>query len=436
MEHTSESKTTHEEVKNNENKLVLCSTAALSDDDLSEEAKKQFKIHTDILRTFQMYADHVLANDQLSPIGRHLICTTLEQNYKTAKSVLNYVASHPEVKMQKNALPHPLFICGLPRTGSTLLFNLLACDPACRAPLYAEIEEPVPPIPRADTAAQMEREKSREKSRKTVTELGLDSYEANIRALHPVLTYEADTLIFSHIGFSIPLCLLPPEEDKTLMAWLENDANKEFMYEYHKTFVQMINSVDAPRSHWLFKAPLHTWYLDELLHQYPSAMLIMNHRQLSDVLPSATRLMVACTAAYFHNTTADAPTNTTDSMQTIIKGALRTLDHLIDCMVKFRRTHENVPCFDVIYDDLIKSPIDTVRRIYNFFGLAWSEEFEMAMVKWLQDNPQGKQGRNSYALSDYNLTKDDIELRYKEYHDMFRNSHASCKLDQSINGSI
>jgi len=58
--------------------------------------------------------------------------------------------------------------------------------------------------------------------------------------------------------------------------------------------------------------------------------------------------------------------------------------------------------FDVANDDLMKDSVNTVRRIYNHFGLRWPHEFKMVLEAWLHDNPQGKQGRNAYSLSDFN----------------------------------
>ncbi len=94
-------------------------------------------------------------------------------------------------------------------------------------------------------------------------------------------------------------------------------------------------------------------------------------------------------------------------------------DVTIDRLVKFRRTHQQTRIFDVLYDDLFAQPIDTVRRIYEHFGLSWSEDFELAMFNWLRENPQGKQGRNIYTLEEFGLTHDTIEHRYEEYNNMF-----------------
>ncbi|CAF3393942.1 unnamed protein product [Rotaria sp. Silwood2] len=431
MAQTLESEIPYKDMRNDGNTLALRSTVTFSEDDLNEQAKKQFKFHDEILCTFQLYANHVLANDRLSPMGRHLVCTILERNYKNSKLVLNYMASHPEVKMANNPLPHPLVVCGMPRTGSTLLYNLLACDPACPALLYAEMAQPVPPLARSDTTGQMQRNNSLQGFREMFITLGLNGHLRNMRASHPQLPYEEDLYFLYHTGYNWLHTMLASHDDNELLMWLENDINKKFIYEYHKIFIQMLNSIDAPSSHWLFKTPYHTLYLDEFMHHYPSAMLIMTHRRLDDALASMSRSASVYAAPYFDNNKAD----TAIDIQTVVKRILHLLDTLIHRLVKFRRNHPYIPCFDVQYDDLLAHPINTVRRIYNHFNLSWSEEFETTMSAWLRDNPQGKQGRNSYTLDNCEMTLDDIELRYNEYISMFLGSQHSLNIGCSMTKS-
>jgi hypothetical protein len=67
----------------------------------------------------------------------------------------------------------------------------------------------------------------------------------------------------------------------------------------------------------------------------------------------------------------------------------------------------------------------TVGRIYDHFGLKWSDEFEMGMKTWLRVNPQGKRGRHTYNLADFGLTHESIETRYSDYINLFLRSTSS-----------
>jgi len=119
--------------------------------------------------------------------------------------------------------------------------------------------------------------------------------------------------------------------------------------------------------------------------------------------------------------------------QQILKArALQYIDKTMESILEFRvgqsEKHDQVRknIFDVFYDDLMKAPVTIVRQIYDHFGLRWSHEFETAMHAWLRDNPQGKQGRHTYSLSDFDLTHEDIATRYGAYIDLFlRPSYSS-----------
>ena len=108
---------------------------------------------------------------------------------------------------------------------------------------------------------------------------------------------------------------------------------------------------------------------------------------------------------------------------------LRVTDVQINRIVEFRGARLDVPFFDVLYDDLVMKPINTIRRIYNHFGLTWSDELEQAMLTWLQNNPEGKQGRNTYTLEEFGLTSVAIEQKYENYIRMFLDSQKLLKAD-------
>ncbi|CAF3638527.1 unnamed protein product [Rotaria sp. Silwood1] len=275
-----------ENVNNSVASPILRTEVNINDDDLSQEAKAQFGYHTEILHAFRLNARNVLANDGLSPIGRHLFCINLEKDYMNCKRVLNYVAKNMQLKRTVGLLPPTFFICGLPRTGSTLLFNLLACDPLCRAPLATDLFYPVPPLARSDTTGQAQRIIEVSKSSEIFRAVGLNDYERQLLASHPRYAHEEDLFLFYHVGISLFNTLLTSPDNTELLEWFFNDTNKNFAYEYHKTFLQMLNNVDTPRSHWILKSPIHTFFLDTLLRHYPSASFIMTHRRLDEVLPS------------------------------------------------------------------------------------------------------------------------------------------------------
>lgn len=396
----------------------------LHEDDLTEEAKNEFSYHDKVLHGFDLYRRSVVCNNHLTPVGQHILLCTLHQLHTSYKQVLNYVTKNKEILKCSLPITGPLVICGLPRTGTTLLYNLLACDPNCRAPLYTEMYiESVPPISRSNLVEQKRRETIAQFAAQQMDQL---SWEINETfASHPRFTYEEDLGILQHASaFGLFMVMIATDDQTDLDGYLDAEVKKEFAYDYHETFLRMCNSVDAPHSHWLLKSFFHIFYLDTLLCHYPNAALVMTHRNLDETLPSFFRTFLTLANTYFDKTNS--------SCQEILKTrAMKFIDRLIKCLMKFRARHSqssdqsNKSIYDINYNDLMEQPIATVRRIYDHFGFDWSDEFQVAMNAWLIDNPQGKQGRHTYNLAEFDLSHDDIETRYADYINMFLHPSSS-----------
>jgi hypothetical protein len=143
-----------------------------------------------------------------------LLCLTLERNYTAYKNVLNHVALHPQLTTTRaNVRRPPPILCGLPRTGTTLLYNLLAYDPACRAPLLAEMTEPIPVLARFDSSGQMRRNQIVSADNDTLYELGLVDYQREVNASYPSFVFDEDQTILAHAGLNWLCYILAPSKD-------------------------------------------------------------------------------------------------------------------------------------------------------------------------------------------------------------------------------
>ena len=397
---------------------LLLDDTILHENDLTEQAKSCFSYHGEILRGFESYRQSILRNEYLTHASRHAVLSGLVEIHTKCKRVLNYVAEHSEI-LDCNLPPlGPLFIIGLPRTGTTLLHNLLACDPDCRTPLFTDMcLQIVPPISRLDLVEQKKRMAASQLSMQRDT--SFTTIRSQITAAHPFFPIDEDYHILRQASFLPLFMMMTSDHDSEHDAWLLDEIKKDFAYDYHEVFLRMLNSADAPRSHWLLKTPMHCLKLDTLLQHYPNAGLIMTHRRLDEVLPSFCSL--AWTLASLYLDKEDAA-----SQNKVTTLSLQFIDKAIECIMEFRarqkcsldQSQKNV--FDVAYNDLMEQPITTVHRIYDHFGLRWSDEFEAAMRAWLRDNPQGNQGRHTYNLTKCGLTPEDIKTRYADYVNMFQ----------------
>jgi hypothetical protein len=80
-----------------------------------------------------------------------------------------------------------------------------------------------------------------------------------------------------------------------------------------------------------------------------------------------------------------------------------------------RAARPDLPILDISYRKLVSDPVAMARHIYDFAGIAWTDEGAAAMHQWLADNPAGKHGAHKYELADFGLTEDRVCDVYADY---------------------
>jgi hypothetical protein len=297
----------------------------------------------------------------------------------------------------------PLFIVGLPRTGSTLLHHLLAQDPSSRVAQAWEVMYPSPPPTREtyETDARIARAARHLK--------WLDTLTPDFKAIHAV----GAQLALECIAFMSPsfICWrfntmyrVPSYQD-----WLEG---QDFLptYAFHRRFLQQLQW-RAPGGRWVLKAPSHMLAFDALFETYPDAQIVQTHRDPLTVLASAASL-----TAVLHGAFSDQPDPVDIGNEVRRRWTLG-----IERGMQFRRSGR-VPedrFLDVHYHDLVVDPMGAVRRIYEHCGMSLTDAAEARMRKFLADNPQGRHGRHRYSLEAFGLDFDDLFCRFKAYRENF-----------------
>jgi hypothetical protein len=347
--------------------------------------------------------------NRLTPLGRVLIHYGLSQLAEARLVVQESLRRHPD--MLRERVVRPVFILGLPRTGTTLLHRLLAQDPAGRALSLWETTRPAP----ADA-----RDRNNE-IRQTRFHLAVVTRHLapGLMAMHPVeaeAPEECSLLLmntfrvlgnfgqYGHIGgFREWLDTLGPE-------------NTRLVYEeYHKQ-LQLLQWRCPPR-HWVLKCPQHTLGLDALLRRFPDACVIQNHRPLAEVLPSACNLRLATMGMY-----ADDP----DPRRVATEACDYVTKRVLGPAARARGAHPG-RVFDVSYRSLVRDPVAAVGAIYEHFGLRLGSEAEGRMRRWLAANPQGKHGRHRYSLEQFGLDRAAVDALFPGYPECFGVSAEPCR---------
>lgn len=333
----------------------------------------------------------------LTTLGRISCRETLLRYLENRLRLTDYRKKHPEVAAQ--VIERPIFIVGLPRTGTTLLFNLLAQDPANRTPRSWEVEWPVPP-PDPATYETDPRIRDAEK-----LFANLDRLIPSLPAIHefgaelpqecvPINAHEMLSVQFN-VTFRAP----------SYQAWLDQQDLTP-SYRFHRKFLQHLQC-RYRKDRWALKSPAHLPAIDALLQVYPDALIIHTHRDPAEVMPSLASLHYA-----FRCMTSDSV-----DPRRVGRDVMEIWSLYLSRAVTARRRHRDLSgqFFDAHFEDTLEDPVDLLRRAYEHFGLRFTEETAARMSAFLADNPRGSRGVHRYVREDFDLDLAEIRDRFSEY---------------------
>ncbi len=306
---------------------------------------------------------------------------------------------HPEIA--QIPISRPLFVVGLPRTGTTLLHNLLSADPAARAPLLYELWYPaIPPRWKA--------QKSNLAKQKTDTVLRwLNLLSPSFSSIHSLASTEPEECF--HIFQATFLCVMFEMRGNihSYITWLlAQDLAPA--YQYYRQVLQRLQW-KAPEKRWVLKSPVHLFALDKLIQTFADARVIHIHRHPLQVASSCCSMMSASWRIH------------SDSVSPKQLGAhwLRSWSSGMEMAMKARETINPAQIFDLYYEDLLADPVQAIRRAYQHLGYSFDARMEERITHWLKLNPQHKHGKHRYAPEDFGLSPDDFKRNFAHYLDRF-----------------
>jgi len=305
-------------------------------------------------------------------------------------------ARHPE--HAEVAIERPIFVTGLPRSGTTALHRLLTADPGHQGlQLWlAEVPQPRPPRDTwaADPAfryvqAGCERHHVSHPEFMAVHYMAAGQVEECWQLLRQSMRSVSYECLAHLPGYS---------------SWLRGQ-DWTTAYRRHRRNLQLIGLPDAGRR-WVLKNPSHLFALDALLAVYPDAMVIQTHRAPRTAVASVCSLAAQASAEW----------STTFRGKVIGRDQLETWAYGLDRFTEARAGHDPAQFYDIEYDDFVANPLGTVAAVYQHFGLALSGRAADAMRELCGQSP-GTAGRgHRYVLSDFGLTAEQVDERFAGYH--------------------
>jgi hypothetical protein len=298
----------------------------------------------------------------------------------------------------------PIFILGLPRSGTTFLHNLLAQDPGNLAPLCWQT---IYPYPLQTGARDHQDPRPRIVARQFAGFLWL---APELPSLHPLQANATQECIeiTGHVIRSLRFDTT--HYIPSYAKWLDAAGHHE-AYRFHKRFLQHLQH-QTGRGQWVLKSPDHIYAMDSILETYPDARFVFVHRDPMEVLPSVARLTEILREPF---------TNRVDRLQIGRQVADRWVlgaRLLIETSNNLRAAPSRI--FHVRYRTLVRDPFATVRELYAHFGLAVKADAETRLQSYIAARPRGGYGVNTYRLEDYGLDPEVERHRYRDYIAYFR----------------
>jgi hypothetical protein len=372
-------------------KLGIEKPPLLPTDTIIRQAKKQTGLSDfgdeSFTAALEKLAQSLEMEAKLSLLGRFAVHGMLLDNLKLRLRLTEYRKQRPEIALQQ--ITRPLFVVGLPRTGTTILYELLAQDPAHRSPSTWEVAQPIPPAQRQTFHTDpriAEVEKSIAKM-----EFLAPGFQS-IHAMGATLPQECVALLAPHfisdqfgVSFHIP----------EYRHWtLEQDMTAA--YQWHQQFLQHMQ-VDYMERRWVLKTPPHLSYLDTLIQQYPDAAIVQTHRAPMEVLGSISSL--SCT---LHSAFSDSidPAATAQAEVDYFSEMLR-----LGMAQRAAMADEDSRFFDVQFNDIISDPIKVIQKLYAHFDFDFSDKVCLAMQDYLNNRPRDKHGEHHYTLEKFGLSQ-------------------------------
>jgi len=290
----------------------------------------------------------------------------------------------------------PIFVTGLPRTGTTALHRLLCGDPRHQGLELWLAEFPQPRPPR-ETWSQnpvfVELESRFAKAHDENPDYtGLHYMTADeVEECWQLLRQSVHSVSYESLAH-VP----------TYAQWL---AGQDWTrpYQRHRKNLQLIGLND-PEKRWVLKNPSHLIALDAVFATYPDALVIQCHRPAETIMASMCSLSQHTTAGWSNSFVG--ATIGADSLDTWSRGLER--------FNAVRATKNPAQFYDVDYFALIKEPLRTVEEIYTHFGIEMTDEARAAITHTDDESKKGPRApKHTYSLADYGLTEDQVKERFR-----------------------
>ena len=343
----------------------------------------------------QRLIDSCNTESDLNALGRNAVRFEIRRSLHNLLEFEGTERTDPAVLTRP--IERPIFITGMPRSGSTFLHRLLVRDPAVAAPLSWRLVHPHP-----SSGGWMGERLNRARVQAQFYVMRLLAPELN--TLHEVAAGEPEECtditaqVFQSLRYD-SVYRVP-----SYQRWLQRHGHAE-AYRFHKRFLQHLDAL-APGRRWILKSPDHVFALDEIRAVYPDAHWVFIHRDPVAVLASVARLTEVLRRPFAHR--VDLAEIGQQVCASWLDGAQRML-----------RAAASSSILHLHYREILADPQGAAERLFRHGGHAASGEAARRMRKWLANRSNRSHRQRQYNLASFGLDPGALRAQFKPYTDAF-----------------
>ncbi len=354
------------------------------------------------LEPLGLFVSSLERDARLNPVGQYIARERALAHIVNRLSYVNDRKLYPDIVQQK--IVKPVFIIGLGRTGSTILHDILAQDPANRAPLTWEVTFPSPPPKTATFLTD---------PRIAQCEAGfppMDERREKFKAMHPMgAQLSQECVVMMADAMCTPL-FHNQFRVTEYQDWVDRAGDWAHVYDFHHRQLQHLQSGHAG-DRWVLKTGAHMWGLEHLLRTYPDARIVFTHRD-----PVKSLTSYASLTALVRSMGSDQVDRfeVAEDWNPRLK---RALEHAI--AVRSAGAYPQAVFYDMKFSEFIRDQFAVVEKIYDAFDLPMTAEAAAKMKWFIADNPQGKHGIHRYSPEEYGIRPEVVRRDFRPYIERF-----------------
>ena len=365
----------------------------------AKDAGYQGKVPSELVIGLEQLVQSINKESRINAFGSIALKGLLKRTLTSRLRVEQVLKNNPTISQAK--ITSPVFIIGMPRTGTTILHSLLHEDLHHRSPLAWECLLPSP-VPEPATFHDNPQLNMVKKEFGQLFKLVPDFQKKH----HMTAESPQECIGITALDFnSFQTCAqvyIP-----SYLQWFSEVSDQHQTMRFHRRFLQYLESGGVRSERWLLKTPVHMMRLSALFDVYPDAKVIMTHRDPAKVVPSAASLISSVRSLY---SDYEDPARSGKEQLDFWK---MSFDRFMADRAQLNKEDQII---DIHFNDFVQDQMVCVDKIYSYFGWSLDDTSRSKMKSFLASNPKGKHGSHEYCLEDFNLTQDQVSKEFKDYY--------------------